>query len=77
MPNVVSSATLAMFADDSKCYKVINHHTDFSKQQQDLAALSNWSLISELYLQPAKCRNLRISRKRLCAARTYSLNGIM
>ena len=28
-PNVINSATLAMFADDSKCYKIINNDADF------------------------------------------------
>ena len=29
MPNVVSSARIAMFADDSKCYKIIEQASDF------------------------------------------------
>jgi len=49
MPNVVTSATLAMFADVSKCYKVTNHHSDCLQLQQDLDALSNWSLRNELF----------------------------
>ena len=76
MPNVVTSATLAMFADDSKCYKVTNHHSDYLHLQQDLDALSNWSLRNELFFQPTKCSNLRISRKRLSPPRSYVLNGI-
>jgi len=44
MPNVVTSVTLSMFADDSKCYKVSNHHSDYLQLQQDLDAFSNWSL---------------------------------
>lgn len=35
-PNVVSSATPAMFADDSKCYKVTKHHLDYLHLQQDI-----------------------------------------
>ena len=31
MPNVIYSATLAMFADDSKCYRIINDDADFAK----------------------------------------------
>ena len=73
MPNVVTSATLAMFADDSKCYKVTNHHSDYLHLQQDLDALPNWSV---LFFQPTKCSNLRISRKHLCPPRSYVLNGI-
>ena len=33
MPNVINSATLAMFADDSRCYRIINNDADFSKLQ--------------------------------------------
>ena len=76
MPNVVTSATTAMFADYSKCYKVTNHHSNYLHLQQDLDALSNWSLRNELFFQPTKCSNLRISRKHLSPPRTYVLNGI-
>ena len=76
MPNVVTSGTTAMFADDSKCYKVTNHHSDYLHLQQDLDALSNWSLCNELFFQPTECSNLRISRKRISPPRTYVLNGI-
>ena len=30
MPRVVENASLAMFADDSKCYKVIYQESDLS-----------------------------------------------
>ena len=61
MPNVINSATLAMFADDSECYRIINNDTDFSKLQRDLVSLTTWSLSNELYFQPTKCSNLHIS----------------
>ena len=76
MPNVINSATLAMFADDSRCYRIINNDADFSKLQQDLVSLTTWSLSNELYFQPTKCSNLRISRKRISSYRSYSINGI-
>ena len=76
MPNVINSATLAMFADDSKCYRIINNDADFSKLQQDLVSLTTWSLSNELYFQPTKCSNLRISRKRISLYCSYSKNGI-
>ena len=76
MPRVVENASLAMFADDSKCYKVINQESDFVKLQRDLDALSTWSVSNELFFQPTKCVNLRISRKRISPPRTYSLNSI-
>ena len=54
MPNVINSATLAIFADDSKCYRIINNDGDFSNLQQDLFSLTTWSLSNELYFQPTK-----------------------
>ena len=53
-PNVIDSVTLAMFADDSKCYKIINNDADFSKLQQDLVSLTTLSFSNELYFQPTK-----------------------
>ena len=40
MPNVINSVTLAMFADDSNCCRIINNDADFSKLQQDLFSLT-------------------------------------
>ena len=76
VPNVINSVTLAMFADDSRCYRIINNDADFSKLQQDLVSLTTWSLSNELYFQPTKCSNLRISRKRMSPYRGYGTNGI-
>ena len=76
MPNVINGGTLAMFADDSKCYRIINNNPDFSKLQQDLFSLTTWSLSNELYFQPTKCSSLRMSRKRISPYHSYSINGI-
>ena len=76
MPNVTNSATLAMFAGDSKCYRIINNDAEFSKLQQDLFSLTTWSLSNELYFQPSKFSNLRISGKRVSPYRSYSITGI-
>ena len=65
-----------MFADDSKCYRIINNDADFSNLQQDLFSLTTWSLSNELHFQPTKCSNLRISRKRISPYHSYSINGI-
>lgn len=73
MPNAVSSAKIAMFVDDSKCYKIIEQESDFVNLQQDLDALLDWSLRNEMHFQPAKCKNVHISRKRVSPLRTYSL----
>ena len=76
MPRVLENASLAMFADDSKCFKIIYQESDFVNLQRDLDALFTWSVNNELFSQPAKCVNLRISRKRNSPSSNYSLNGI-
>ena len=49
MPSAVSSARIALFSDDSKCYKIIGQGSEFVNLQQDLDALFAWSLCNELY----------------------------
>ena len=49
MPNAVSSARIAVFADDSKCYKIIGQESDIVNLQQDLVALFAWSLCNEIH----------------------------
>ena len=51
MPRVVENASLAMFADNSRCYKVIYQESDFVNLQRDLDALSTWSVSNELFFQ--------------------------
>ena len=65
-----------MFADDTKCYNVINSQDDVANLQHDLQCVSHWTLFNELTFQPAKCENLRISHKQNSFNRVYSLNSI-
>ena len=51
MVQVLENAKLAMFADDSKCYKFINQESDFVNLQRDLDALYTWSVSNELFFQ--------------------------
>lgn len=75
MPAVLRSSNLAMFTDDSKCFKAIRSFSDCSALQTDLSALNSWSVQNEIYFQPSKCHNLRISRKKVSRARLYTVNG--
>ena len=76
IPNAVSSARIAMFADDSKCYKIMEQASDFLNLQQDLDALLDWFLRNDIYFQSAKCKNAHISRKCVSPPRNYNLNGL-
>ena len=73
MPDVLKSSFLAMYADDSKCYKTIKTMTDICDLQADLNLLCVWSASNELYFQPTKCH--RISRKKTSLPRVYNLNN--
>ena len=72
MPTVTTGSTLAMFADDSKCYKC-QSQTDII--QGDLDNLLCWSLANEMNFQPSKCENLRVSRKRMSPVHSYFLDS--
>ncbi|XP_022806378.1 uncharacterized protein LOC111343455 [Stylophora pistillata] len=75
MPNVLKSSSLAMYADYSKCFKTIKAASDICDFQDDLNLLCNWSSLNELYFQPIKCHNLKISRKKTSLQRIYNLNN--
>ena len=62
MPDVLKSSSLAMYADDCKCYKTIK-------------IVSGQPASNELYFQRTKCHNLRISRKKTSLPRVYNLNN--
>ena len=64
MPQVFNHRKLAIFADDSKCFKIIKSNNDFLDVQHDLNSLQNWSTDNEIFFQPSKGVNFRITRKR-------------
>ena len=74
MPEEVKNSHIAMFADNSKCYKCITSEMDCVALQEDLCTLSDWAKLNELEFQPQKCENLRISRKRISFSRVYRIN---
>ena len=57
MPDVLKSSSLAMYADDSKCFKTIKTTSDICDLKADLNLLCDWSSSNELYFQPTTCHN--------------------
>jgi mannose/fructose/N-acetylgalactosamine-specific phosphotransferase system component IID len=52
MPQVLAYSKLSsMFADDSKCYKIIKSLADTAILQNDLTSLYSWSTVNELRFQ--------------------------
>ena len=65
LPEVTSRATtIALFADDAKCSRVVRSSEDCVVLQSDLNCLSDWSKQWGLSFNSSKCEVLRISRKR-------------
>ena len=75
MPDVLKSSSLALYAIASKCFKTIKTMSDVCDLQGDFNLCCVWSSSNEMYLQPTKCHNLRISRKKNSLPRVYKLNN--
>ena len=81
LPNVPSPSTsIALFADDAKCYRVVRNAEDYSSLQHDLSSVYDWSKDWSLSYNTNKCEVLRISRKRrsllnLSTVYPYSIDG--
>ena len=70
MPNVISKETsLPLFADDSKCFRLILGRDDLNK-------LFQWSRIWEMEFNAKKCKVSRVARIRSIDGRDYYLGGI-
>ena len=76
MPNVISKETsLPLFADDSKCFRLILGRDDGDKLQDDLNKLFQWSRIWGMEFRAKKCKVLRVARIRSINDKDYYLGG--
>ena len=73
LPDAAKHSKVPMFADDSKCYKIINNPHDSNLLQSDLQALCLWSSTSKLKFNLEKCSGIRFSRKRCIESPDYFL----
>ena len=69
------NSKVAMFADDTKVYKVVMSEDDGAALQQDLDNLSSWSAASGLAFNDKKCKLQTITRKRKPICTSYEVNG--
>ena len=66
LPDVVSSAsTIALYADDSKMFRVINCYDDQMLFQNDLDKLYHWSQRNLMDFNSKKCKIMRITKKQV------------
>lgn len=74
---MVTSSEIALYADDSKIFKVIKSQDDSSDLQADLQSVSIWGEKWEMMFNIDKCKTMSISRKRSTEdIITYSMNRI-
>ena len=75
LPDSILNSKVAMFADDTKVYKVVMSEDDGAALQQDLDNLSSWSALSSLVFHDKKCKLQTITRKRKPICTSYEVNG--
>ena len=63
-PLLFLCTSIALFADDAKCYRVVRNAEDCSSLQHDLSLVYHCSKDWSLSYNTNKCEVLRISRKR-------------
>ena len=68
------SCSIALFADDSKCFKQITTVNDCIDLQNDLNVLFLWSKKWQMAFNASKCKVLSITRSRSPIMYDYSMN---
>ena len=70
-----SSTTVQLYADDMKCFKIIDNTDDVQQLQSDLSNLNDWSANHFIEFNSKKCKYLAITRKKNIVDSAYTLNG--
>ena len=74
LPDCVSSSSCYLFADDTKCLKIISNPTDVLRLQEDLDNLLSWSHTNKLLFNESKSAHLHFGME--VGSHTYQLNGL-
>ena len=72
---LVANSTIALFADDSFIYWIINSKEDADQLQNDLNNLVSWENDWSMKFHPDKCKLLRITNKRNIIDASYYIHG--
>ena len=76
IPGAISQGSyLPLFADDSKCFRVIFNASDQDRLQEDLNALYDWSIKWGMEFNVEKCKVLRVVRTCTIYDRQYTLGS--
>ena len=78
LPDVLSPETIcAIFADNTKIFRQINHKNDAIALQRDVNNLHKWSTTWCLTFNSTKCTVLSVKRKYNIQHYTYKLNNLI
>jgi len=76
MPSALShSSTLALFADEAKCFRATRPYADCALLQDDIDKLVDWSNNWKLDFNVDKCSLCTVSRKRNPIICNYNMGG--
>lgn len=76
LPGVISkNSSIALYADDSKMYRVINTQEDLSSFQSDMDRISDWCEMNKMTINTKKCKIMRITRKKAPLVGEYNIEG--
>lgn len=77
LPAVVDvDTTVQLYADDSKCYRLISKPADQMQLQNDLNNLCAWGVDNSMRFNIKKCKHLCITKKKNPLAASYTINGV-
>ena len=76
LPGVISKdSSIALYADDSKMYRVISTQEDLSTFQSDIDKISAWCKMNKMRINTKKCKIMRITRKKSPLVGEYTIEG--
>ena len=76
LPGVISKgSSIALYADDSKMYRVINTQEDLSNFQSDIDKISEWCKMNKMITNTKKCKIMHITRKKSPLVGEYFIEG--
>ena len=70
-----SNGSIALYADDSKMYRVISTQEDLSTFQSDIDKISDWCKMNKMRINTKKCKIMRITRKKSPLVGEYNIEG--
>ena len=76
LPGVISKdSSIALYADDSKMYRVVSTQEDLSTFQSDIDKISDCCKMNKMRINTKKCKIVRITRKKWPLVGEYNIEG--